>query len=56
VHRQVGGCSRTATVTDAVVARLASASGITSLDLSGCLEVSDAGATAVTGSKYPIVQ
>ncbi len=43
-HRRVGGASRMSHLQDDAIAALAVAVRLTSLDLSGCLSLSDAGA------------
>lgn len=39
----LGGCSRVATVTDTCLVHLQHLTALTCLDLSGCLEITDAG-------------
>ena len=43
---KLGGCSRVATITDACLLHLHQLTGLTHLDLAGCLEISDAGRAA----------
>ena len=49
---KIGGTSRVATVTDATLRILATATAMTHLDLSGCLEISDAGVPLYIHRKY----
>lgn len=59
---KLGGCSRMATVTDACLSPVSNLTALTSLDMAGCIEVTDSGIASWQGtassesSSFPFYQ